>query len=139
MDEFIFLGVLVALVVGVALLVKSISSMRTGRRRNHPIYRDSSARKPRHRPAGHTLVHSHSTKALNTKNDIWRDSRAKAYESNWQPGVIVANKLLTDSELALEEKEPEQGHGMPSIKYTPVESSQKSSKSAGGKRSSRRS
>ncbi|MDZ4728829.1 MAG: hypothetical protein SH820_02680 [Xanthomonadales bacterium] len=138
MDEFIFLGTLGTLLVGVILLVKRISSRRTGRQPHHPVYHESSARKPKHRPAGHTLVHSHSTKRINAKEDIWRASRIKANEAHWQPGVIVANKILTDSELALEEKDPEQGHGMPSIKYSPTESP-KRSRTAGSKRSNRRS
>jgi hypothetical protein len=122
MNEFIFLIVLAALVGTAFLIFKRINRQSTGRQKNHPVYHEeSTARKAKYQPAGPTLVRSHAAQALNAKEDMWRASRIKANETNWQPGVIAANKILTDSEWALEEQEPELGHGIPTIKYTSTE------------------
>lgn len=133
MDELIFLAAL-AVIAGVLWFVgRSVLNMRNGRRRDHPVYHETHSRQPSHRPASHTLVHSHSTDRLHASDDVWRNSRLKASESRWDSGVIVANKLLSDSELALEERNPEEGHGMPSIEYRPVKIAE-----AGGKSPARK-
>lgn len=143
MDEMIFLGTLVLLIVAGLLLARRVMHRQTGRKRNHPIYRESknAARgfrnKPHHRPATHSLMHSHSADRMQSGNDIWKTSRLKANESRWEKGVVVANRILTDSELALEEREPEAGHGLKPESYKPTGTWQDSSRSTGAKGSKR--
>lgn len=120
MDEVIFLGALLVLVVVGLLLARTFFRKQTGRQRHHPVYHHSSGRNRSHRPASHSLVHDHSTTRMHAADDVWRSARLKSAETRWESGVVVANKILTDSELALEDREPEEGHGMPSIDYKPV-------------------
>ncbi len=123
MDEMIFLGAVVVLVVAGLLLVRWIVGKQTGRKPNHPVYSASSRLKPHrphHRPATHSMIHNHSVERMQTGADVWRTSRLKANESRWESGVVVANKILSDSELALEERDPEEGHGLPPIRYEPT-------------------
>jgi hypothetical protein len=120
MDEMTFLGALVLLVIAGLLLVRMIARKQTGRKPDHPVYSESSRRKPHHHPAHHSMVHSHSAERMQAGTDIWRTSRLKANESRWETGVVVANKILSDSELALEERNPEEGHGMEPIRYKPT-------------------
>lgn len=134
MDELIFLSIVLVLVAGIVWLAVRIMSGKDRRKSNHAVYRRQGANKrPAHKLAGHSLVHSHSAKDLKASDEIWRSSRVKAYESQWKPGVIVANKILTDSELELEKRAPSQGHGMRSIDYSPTTFS---NRSAGKKRKS---
>jgi hypothetical protein len=140
MNELVFLGTLIVLVIAGFLLARYITHKQTGRQRNHPVYHESSSKKHSHRSASHTLVHSHtSANRMHAADDIWRTQRLKANEAHWESGVVVANKILTDSELALEERQPEQEHGMSSIHYKPTGTSPRgqASKSAGKGRSRR--
>ncbi len=136
MEELIFLGVLVVLAASIVWLSVRIKNKNHGRKPDHPVYRHGVSRQSKHKLAGQTLVHSHSAKRLQASDDIWRARRIKANEAHWQPGVVVANKILTDSELELEKREPEQGHGMPRFDYSPGTSSNRSSRTAGRKRKS---
>ena len=138
MDEMIFLGTVMVLIVAGLLLFRAFSKKKSGRSKpHHPAHRDAFSRRSSHMPASHTLLHSHSTDRVHAADDIWRSSRVRANESRWETGVVVANKILTDSELALEEREPEQGHGMSSIDYKPTDTSRSPAKSAGKRRSRR--
>jgi len=137
MDELKFLGILAGLLVAAIALGKWISRKRTGRKPNHPIYNPERRKHTGHRHAGHPLIHNHSAERRHISDDVWRGSRVKSNESHWESGVIVANKILTDSELALEEREPTQGHGAAGIGYSPKRSSEPPSRSAGGRRKGR--
>lgn len=133
MDELIFLAALIAIVGAILFVGRSLLNKQTGRRRDHSAYHETHHRQPSHRPASHKLVHSHSTERVHASDEIWRNTRVKANETRWESGVVVANKILTDSELALEERDPEEGHGMPSIVYKPVKMSEGEGKSAAKK------
>lgn len=138
MDVMIFLGTLVVMLVAGLLLARMISSKHTGRKRNHPVYHETSNTQHGHRPASHTLVHSHtSANRMHAADNIWRNHRLKADEAHWQSGDVVANRILTDSELALEERQPEQEQSMPSIEYRPTGNSPSPEKSAAKRRGRR--
>lgn len=120
MDEMIFIGALVVLVIAGVFLIKVIQRKNTGRKPNHPVYQQSSRHKPHHRPASHSMVHSHSTDRMQADNGVWRTSRLKSNETRWESGVVVANKILTDSELALEERDTEESHGHKPAAHKPT-------------------
>jgi hypothetical protein len=137
MDVLVFLGSLVLLAVIAIWLAKAISRSGSGRKRSHPTYHESVNKSSKRRRPAHSLVHSHSADRLHAKEDIWRASRIRANEARWQPGVIVANKILSDSELKLEERESLPGNAGRGIDYSPSEASSPS-KTARGARSNKR-
>lgn len=138
MDKLVLAGSVILLLVLAFWLAKLVQRRHSGRKPNHPVYQESRTKQPRHRPAAHTLVHSHSTQRMHTSEDMWRASRAKSGESRWEPGVIVANKILTDSELALEERDRSDGHGIHTVDYKPTDSPRESAKQTRGGTGDRR-
>ncbi len=138
MDELVFLGTMVLILAVVIWLAKVIRNKKTGRKSSHPIYQHNTRKRTPHQHKSHAMMHSHSSsERLHATDDIWRNSRVKVTESNWQSSVIVANKILSDTELALEKREPAHGHGMSTIDYKPDETSKRKSKSVGGRHPNR--
>jgi hypothetical protein len=136
-DELKFVGILAGLLVAAIALVKWVGNKRTGRKPNHPIYHPEKSKRAKHQHARHAVIHNHPSQRMHASDRIWRDSRAKTTEAHWESGVIVANKILTDSEMALEKREPSQGQGAVGIGYSPKEASKPPTRSAGERRKGR--
>jgi hypothetical protein len=140
MDVLLFLGALVLLVIGGAIIfVRAERKFDSGRDPKHSIYQPSRTRRNKRHHGGDHLVHSHSTRRMHTpaSDKLWRSSRVKVNEEHWESGTIVANKILTDSDLALEDQEDRHGYAMPTIDYKPVDTQRRRSGSVvtkGGKR-----
>jgi hypothetical protein len=136
MEVLQFLGALLLLVIGGAIVyIRAQRKKDIGRDPKHPVYHSSRTRRTKKHHAGDNLVHSHSTRRMHThaSDKLWRSSRVKVNEEHWESGVIVANKILTDSELALEDREEQHGYAMPSIDYEPVDTPGRHRKSVGTK------
>jgi hypothetical protein len=139
MNEVMFVGSIVLLALVVLWLASLFRRRNSGRDPKHRVYHDNRARSPRHRPAAHSMMHSHSTQSLlNSHDEIWRASRAKADESHWVPGVIVANKILTDSERTEKGAEQEHGYRVQTVEYKPVDAQSDTPRRAVGRAGQRK-
>ena len=116
-----FLGAAAAVVIAAIWLIRLLDRSSAERKRKKEIYNQNQTTAKHHQHTGHKLVHSHSAERMQTRDNIWKDSRVKVNESHWKSDTFVANRILTDDERKNEEKDIPAGSGIPTIEYTPEE------------------
>ena len=121
MDILIFLGTLLAVLVGGFLLIKLVLHARSSGRcaRKHVTVPADSRLKQRH--TGRPYL-QHQTLSRSGKSDeIWKESRHKVNEPQWQNGSFTAHRMMSDADKDLESRKKREEPAMSSVEYGPTE------------------
>jgi len=133
MDTLIFLGTLVAVLLGgflvIKLLLRKKSSGRNARYQSVPV---DGRLKQRH--TGRPYLRHQTSMRKDVSDEIWKASRQKADETSWQNASFTANKISTDAEKEQDNRKQREGFAMPSVDYAPSEPTVRPASSGAAKR-----
>ncbi len=135
MDMLMFLGTLLAVLLGGFLVIKLILHKKSsGRRAKYYSVPVDGRLKQRHTGRAH-LRHQTSLSKEHSE-DLWKADHHRHKESSWQSSSFTANKIQTDAEKQQQSRKQHEGLAMPVVEYGPTEPSSRPAGAGAAKRGS---